>query len=295
MGAEQRQLSPGQLGALALTAAEVPALRVCTGLSWFWVLPGAVAAAGLLSLLTALLNRRSRRRSSRRGRLSVTLPLMPGLLGLSFLAAAEAAAAFPETADSPLAAGLVLLLAAYAASKGAAAAGRCAGILLWITGALCGIVLAVSIPEIQLRWLRPAGEPTQALIAFLSLLLPGTALGLEPVLEKEKKLPHWQWWIGSGLALLGSIVTGGILSPAVASRGDAFQTLARGVSVLGVMRRFEALVNAAMLMNAFCLCTLLLSALRVRLGWLSRQGTREEEDSGLVQAPASSLLRDERL
>lgn len=272
MGAERQQrLRSGQLGALALTAAEVPALRVCAGLGWLWVLLGGVAAAGFLSFLTCLKNRRTPRPAFSRSRLPGRLFLQAALLCLSPFAAVEAAAAFPETARSPLAAGLVLLLAGYAVSKGAAAVGRCAGVLLWLTGALCGIVLAASLPEIQLRWLRPTGEPAQALTAFVSLLLPGAALGLEPVLEPGEALPHWPWWGGAGLALAAALVTGGILSPAVARRPEAFQTLARGVSVLGVMRRFEALVNAAMLISGFCLCALLLTVLRVSLGRLARQ------------------------
>jgi hypothetical protein len=52
------------------------------------------------------------------------------------------------------------------------------------------------------------------------------------------------------------VLTGGILSPALAREPEAFRTLARGVSVLGVIRRFEALVNGALLMSGFALCTL---------------------------------------
>lgn len=179
------------------------------------------------------------------------------LLGAGALAAAwESAYAFPETAGSRLAAGLVLILSAAAARKGAAAAGRCAGILLWITGGLYGTVLVFSLSEIRAEWLAPTGGPLDALKVWGALLLPGAALGLRGALEPGARLPRWPWWAAAGLAVLASAVTGGILSPALARDPEAFRTLARGVSVLGVIRRFEALVNGAMLMSGFALCTL---------------------------------------
>lgn len=254
------RLSGRQLGALAMTAAEVPALRVCARLGWLWVLLGGLGAAAGLSALTVHRNRRVQQpmlRQRRAGRaLWKTL-----LFALLVPAAAEAAASFPETARSPLAAALILLLAFWAARQGAEAAGRCAGILLWITGALCAVVLVFSLPGLHLAWLRPAGTPLDALIAFAALLIPGAALALSPALEAGERVPHWPWWGGTGLATAAALVAGGILSPALARRPEAFRTLARGVSVLGVIRRFEALVNAAMLMSGFCLCTLLLTVL----------------------------------
>ena len=254
------RLSGRQLGALALTAAEVPALRVCARLGWLWVLLGGLGAAAGLSALTVRRNRRVQQPVlRRRGAEKAVWKLL--LFALLLPAAAEAAAAFPETARSPLAAALILLLSFCAARQGAEAAGRCAGILLWITGALCAVVLVFSLPGLHLAWLRPAGTPRDALIAFAALLIPGAALALSPALEAGERVPHWPWWGGAGLAAAASLVAGGILSPALARRPEAFRTLARGVSVLGVIRRFEALVNAAMLMSGFCLCTLLLTVL----------------------------------
>ena len=91
------------------------------------------------------------------------------------------------------------------------------------------------------------------------MLLPG-AIVLIKVKAPDLRVPHWPWWLSALEATAAALVTGGILSPALAAEPGAFRTLARGVSVLGVIRRFEALVNAALLMNAFCLCALLLAA-----------------------------------
>ena len=293
------QISPRQLGALALTAAGLPIFRLCCRISWPWVLLGGLAAAGTLSALTAAINRQRKafplrtelsggqrdfipscaalprkwvpqprcpsahtgpdevvydRRNSQR-----LLPaLAPIFLAGAFIAAWESSFSFPETAGKLPAAALVLALSAAAAYGGPAAAGRCASILLWVTGGLYGTVLVFSLPELRSEWLVPAGEPLDAGKVWAALTLPGAALCLAPALPGERRLPHWPWWAGAALAAAASVVTGGILSPALARDPEAFRALARGVSVLGVIRRFEALVNGAMLMSGFALCTLYL-------------------------------------
>lgn len=258
MAAKPDRLSGRQLGALACVAAELPVVRLCCRRSWVWVLPGSCAAALTLNLLTRLAQRRRRRPGAREPDRRRS-PAAGLLLLLAAAAAWESAKAFPETAASPLAALLILLLAWAAARKGSAAVGRCAAVLLWITGALFGAVLLFSLPQLRLERLRPAGTPLDALEVWAALLIPGAAL-LLPDLGQDQRLPRWPWWTAAAGALAASLVTGGILSPALARESEAFRTLARGVSVLGVIRRFEALGNAAMLMSGFCLCALLLTA-----------------------------------
>ncbi len=250
------RLSARQLGALALTAAGLPCFRLCCRVSWPWVLLGSLGAALTLSLLTGLVERR-RRAGAQTGGAFLLLPIL--LFGALY-AAWESSFAFPETAGNLLMAAYVLALSAAAARTGPAAAGRCAGILLWITGALYGTVLLFSLPQLRLEWLRPVGSALDAVKVWAALLPPGAALLLAGRLGEDQRLPHWPWWTAAGIAAAASAVTGGILSPALAREPEAFRTLARGVSVLGVIRRFEALVNGALLMSGFCLCTLLLSA-----------------------------------
>jgi hypothetical protein len=257
------QLTSRQLGALALTAAGLPIFRLCCRVSWPWALLGGLAAAGTLSLLTTLQNRRRIRRegSSPRSGTSLTIARRAifapiPLLG-ALLAAWETTYSFPETAENLPAAALVLFLSA-AALRGSAAAGRCAAVLLWVTGALYGTVLFFSLPELRADWLVPTGSPIDALRVWGALLSPGAVLCLGAGSPPAQRLPHWPWWTAAGLAAAASAVTGGILSPALAREPEAFRTLARGVSVLGVIRRFEALVNGALLMSGFALCTLYL-------------------------------------
>ena len=250
------RLSGRQLGALALTAAGLPVFRLCCRVSWPWALLGGLGAAATLSGLTVLAERR-RQEDGGANRAALLLPVLA--LGAG-CAAWESGFAFPETARSPLAAAFVLGLALAALRLGPAAAGRCAGILLWITGALYGTVLLFSLPQLRTQWLRPAGTVGDAAAVWAALLPPGAALCLARRLGEDQRLPHWPWWAAAALAAAASAVTGGILSPPLAREAEAFRTLARGVSVLGVIRRFEALVNGAQLMSGFCLCTLLLAA-----------------------------------
>lgn len=258
MDKRRDRISARQLGALALSAAGVPVFQYCCRIHWLWTLAGGAAAALTLSGLTLLLNRRGPAAGAGPRWLAGLTPL---LVAGAAAAAWAGSFAFPETAGNLLAALLLFLLAAWAARLGPAAAGRCAGILLWVSGGLYGIVLLFSLPQIHVPWLRPGpGAPTDALRVWAALTLPGAGLCLRGALGEDQRLPCWPWWAAGLLAAGASAVTGGILSSALAGEPAAFRTLARGVSVLGVMRRFEALVNGAMLISAFCLCAMLLTA-----------------------------------
>ena len=249
------RISARQLGGLALTASGLPVFRLCCRVSWPWVLLGGGASALLLSGLTLLQKRRPFP-----GGPVLRWILIPVLLSGAAAAAWACSFAFPETAAHPLAVLLLLGLAAAAARIGPAAVGRCAGVLLWVTGMLYGIVLIFSLPQLRPEHLSPSGNPKDALRVFGAQLLPGAALCLHADLKEGKTAPLWSWWAAFAAALAASVITGGILSPPLARDAEAFRTLACGVSVLGVIRRFEALVNAALLMSGFCLCALLLSA-----------------------------------
>ena len=94
------------------------------------------------------------------------------------------------------------------------------------------------------------------------MLLPAAGLFLQrETVPRQSR----QCWTFPAMALLGTAaaaVTGGILSPALAAEEGSFLTLAKSVSILGVIQRFEALVSGAMVISGFSLCALLLAAAR---------------------------------
>lgn len=189
---------------------------------------------------------------------------------------AERTAAFP----------LVLLVLG---ALGAGGAGRRAGAALFPIIALLALVLAAfAAPEVQPRWLSPGAGTPGAVIPFL---LPGAALLLPG--QKKSPLP---WALG--LAPAGAAVSAlacGILSPAAAERTPgAFFHMARGISILGVAERFEAIVAAGLTLSWFCLLCLLLSAAgemaeSVHRGW-KKPGTWLAAACAMIPIPINPWL-----
>lgn len=256
-----RNPGEGRRAALEMSAAAFPVFLHCVGAGWAAALSGGAAAALVLTLLWRGLGGRSLRDSARFGPPArfVMAVMAGGLLLLCVWAGRDAAQAFPETAGRPLAGCLVIALAWAAVRRGAEVPGRCAAVLVRILAVLYGVVLAFSLPQLRPEWLRPIPNGRGAIRCFGVLLLPGAGLCLER--EGKAGFP-WQAWTAAALAGIGALVTAGILSPALAAEPMAFHTLARSVSILGVMQRFEALISGAQLISGFCLCALLLAAVR---------------------------------
>ena len=255
------RISQRQLTALCFCAVCVPVFRLCCRISWAWTALGGLGAAILLSVLYRLAARRPLARAAAHpaGKTQLTI-LTLSLLTLAGWGGAESARAFPETVGSPAAAWLMLGLAAWAALHGAAALGRCAAILMPASIILYGIVLGFSAPQIRPERLVPSGTPGLIFPVLAALLVPAAGICLQE--DGASALPRKRnpFLLTALLASAASAETAGILSPAGAAREGSFDVLARSVSILGVMQRFEALVCAAMLMSGFCLCGLFLGA-----------------------------------
>ena len=266
-----RNPGEGRSAALELCAAALPIFRYCVGAGWVSALTGGAGAALTLTLLWRGLGGRSLRDRAccgMAGRSGLAV-LTAALLLLSVWGARESALAFPETAGRPTAACLVLALAWAAVRRGAEVPGRCAAVLIRLLALLYGVVLLFSLPQLRWEWLGPVFDGRGALRCFCVLLLPGAGLCLER--ETGAGFPA-RIWIAAALAGLGALVTAGILSPGLAAEPGDFQTLARSVSILGVMQRFEALISGAQLISGFCLCALLLTAGRSLLEALIGKG-----------------------
>ena len=251
---------------LAAPAMTLPLFLGCAGLGWQWVLLGGTGAAVLLWLLPGAGKGQIYGKGQAAWNVCLRFSAALTALVLAPLCAwvcRLSAAVFPQTAQSPIAALLILALAAAGALLGPKKLGRCAAVLCRFILLLLAAVLLFSAPQIRWANLRPAGRPSEALTAFFLLLTPALQFRLPNLDGRTLRLRHTLC-----LPVLGALVsalTAGVLSPAIARRPLAFAALAQSVSVLGVMRRFEALAYAGLLMGGFCLAGLLLCCLRESL------------------------------
>ncbi len=151
---------------------------------------------------------------------------------------------------------VVLVLAACAADRGAEKAGRSGATLFWFV-AMGFVVLAVfALPDVEVSNLYP-GRMNSYGADIGVLLIPGAAL----LLSRQRGKEPWPWALGIAVSAgLISVLTAGSLSPAVAAKTPgAFVQMVRGLEILGVAERFEALVAAIMTLGWFSLLSLLLT------------------------------------
>ena len=149
---------------------------------------------------------------------------------------------------------ILLALAAWSAGKGPSAAARVGCVLFWFVLGLYLLVLGTAVREVHWRWLMPSkGDIPWMGVAVA--LLPGAAVYL---LKAKGSSPRAV--VPVGIGVVASLITGGVLSPWVAAGAtDAFYEMTRSLEVLGVARRFEAVLSAGMTVGWFCCLTLLLS------------------------------------
>ncbi len=167
---------------------------------------------------------------------------------------------------------VLLVLSACAAEGGAQAGSRCGKTLFWVLAAMFVLLGAFSLPDVQIRWLRP-GDNLDVSSALWVFLLPMVSL----LLPRENSARLWPWaavTAVTGFAI--AILSSGVLSPQISAGTDgAFFAMVRGISILGVAERFEAVVAAAMTLGWFCCLSLLLAAAghmaeQIHKGWERR-------------------------
>lgn len=149
---------------------------------------------------------------------------------------------------------ILLALAAWSAGKGPSAAARVGCVLFWFVLGLYLLVLGSAAKEIQWRWLQPTSEDVPWMGLVIGLL-PGAAVYLKKEQEVSLRVV-----VPGGFGVAASLVTAGVLSPWVAEKvPDAFYEMTRSLEVLGVARRFEAVLSAGMTVGWFSCLTILLS------------------------------------
>ena len=264
----------------------------CTcGLNWVWVLVAAI--------LVSLYNINMEKRLPRKG-VAELLPECFGIAGKilavpvllwSVLLMAWSAnlvnRAFPMADGEPILGWTVLALAAWGGRKGSAACAGCAGVLCMFLLALYGVIAGFAIPDIRLNNLIPAGGWEDGVAALGIFLLPAAVWYLPGSGSRGK--PMWQMVLILPLFAGGlAVVTSGVLSPLLArSQPAALYTLAKSVSLFGVVERIEPLLSVAVTMGIFCL----LSALNCACVQLWAQ-LRPWHWSGIICSAAAAVMME---
>ncbi len=177
----------------------------------------------------------------------------------------------PNTEAAPL---ILLLLAAWLASRGEVQAGRIGCVLFWPVLILLGAVILSGLREVRLDDLRPTIEMADAGLVTV-LLLPMATIG-----RKERQGRVLTTVAAAGILI--SAASAGILSPAVSTSIAApVWELGRSIQIFGVVERFESVVAAAMTLGYFAAFTWLLpkekgwtwggaaiAALLYSMGWI---------------------------
>ena len=207
-----------QYCALQFTVLSVPAILLLPQVGWLWS-----SAAVVIALLLV--------RFAQVG--AFTLPWNFVAIGASADLLCEA---FPNS--NILIGLLLLLLAAYAASKGREIVLRVAAIVFFLHIILYGLLLGFSLPKTEVTVDLP-----QRPLALLSVLAAVPCAMLAP----NKGKPGWK--VIAGIAVFAGLTS-------LVGKGD-FYTAMKSVSILGAMERLEPLVSVAVTMGGFCLLSML--------------------------------------
>lgn len=277
-----------QLCAVTLAAASVPALLYLPRLGWVW----ATAAAAISALLLGLCGRRCAPGGltevipaafGRAGRAVLALVLLGGALLLGG-AARALCAIYPESRGGPLTGLLLLLAAAYAAERGEETVLRSGAILFFFLTAVEAVILGFSAVQVRAAWLAPqtGRVPFAAMTAALSPMA---------VLYVRGGARRTGGWLAAGISLCAAaaLCAAGTLSPRVAGEeAFAVYTMAKSVSVFGVMERLEPVVSAALTAGASACFPCCASPMRRRRG---RSAGKSAQVSAIFCSAVRAILR----
>lgn len=243
-----REIEGHSLWAWTAAALTAPMLQFLGGVPWHWSLLAGLGAGALWLLV-------ERFGGECRWKLAAVVQVL--FLTVCAGTASAWAGACWLGMEHPWTISVVLLvLAACASESGCRAGTRCGAVLFWFLAGMLLMLCVFAVPDVKPMWLAPkaGGRWLPALV----LLTPAVGVLLP---RKRGKAP-WLWALGLALAGAGvSLLTAGALSPEVAANTQgAFFEMARGISILGVAERFEAVVAAAMTLGWFCLMSLFFTA-----------------------------------
>lgn len=231
-----------------LFAAMVPVvIQLTAGASWVVVL--VVATVGLLAFWL-----RKRWGAVPDGKIYPALIWITMVLLIGTLSE-ETIRCWPE--GGHVAVPLILLgLALWSAWKGTKAVAGVGSVLFWFLLVLFLLLFGAGVREIKAGWLLPERSDISPMGCIL-LLSPLIAL---IHLNKKDTNKISSVAVTSVFCVVATIITAGVLSPAVASgKVNPFYEMTRSLTILGQARRFEAILSAGTTVGWFALFSLYLS------------------------------------
>ena len=240
----RNKVSAGQLAAWSFSAAVPVLIQLLGGGSWIWVAAGAVVS---LWLTVRVWQSGWSPIAWIRPFLFIYVVLLLGtLLG-------QSAESWP-TGSREVLPYLLLLLGIWSARKGQSVAARVGAVLYWAVVILYLVVIGAGLKDLRLQWLYPQWTGDLRLGYAVFLVPPMSAYLLKGRSAEKRK-----WMLAGLVVVVAAVVTAGVLSPNLAENTlNAFYEMSRGIQVLGVARRLEALISAGMTVGWFSLISLLL-------------------------------------
>lgn len=244
-----------------------PILQVASKESWIVVL-GMGAASAAAYYVLAVQNKES-----------LIMPRWIRLVQYAWLVvliaviAEQTALCWPSANGYPTIPLILLALAVLSAESGWKNASRASSIIFYIAVFLIGITTIAGLRDIHAEWLTPQIRKPDGLL--LTVLLLPTVTAIMPECGNGKSGTAW---VILGAAVLISAWTAGIQSNAAQEQG--YLEGVKGLSLLGVVERFESLVSVAMTLGWFSLLTLLLAA----AGQCANDVLRKQETAGVWAA-----------
>lgn len=242
---------PGrQLSAWLMVASIAPVVCIVGHNSWLTVLLTAVACTAL-SLCVLTCSQEHWPRWLRVVELAWLIALLAGLARVSG-SSWEDANAFPSI---PI---ILLLLAAFAAQRGAIRTSRAGATLVWLVLPVLGIVALAGTVDANVQWVRMGLEVPDGMLVTL-LLLPCLAA----FLPREKSKAGKSAAIVLGVAAVAAAVLMDMTLGATVAQSaeNSFYTFSKGVNLFGVAERFEPLVACVLTAGWFAGFSLILCAI----------------------------------
>lgn len=261
-----------QLSAWIFAAITPVSIQLLCGGSWVWI-GIAGATAGLMTLLVW-------QKGWRPSKWQCPILFIYIVVLISQLLS-KASQSWPVGNSYPAVPLILLFLAAWSAQKGLSAAARVGAVLFWVVLIVYLVMLGAGIKDVNLPWLKPKWDTPDPL-GLTVLLLPAGASLLGSGGKCTTKL-----FMPMVFTIAAAIITAGVLSPAVAEvTPSAFYEMSRSINLLGVARRFEALISAGMSVGWFALMSLLLSM----CGVLAQIFLKRRQRSGVWTGACAAVL-----